>query len=192
MDPPVPAPPAQPAAEAPKGDGKKEINMMEMKSTVQKLPLLTVQAGPRDGDAWVSRLKEEYGSLIAYQKMNKEAGNDWFTIESNKTGTKWTGKVWFVHNLLRYEFDLEFELPVTYPSVPPELALPEIDGKTEKMYRGGKICLDAHFRPLWARNVPHFGLAHAMALGMAPWLAAEVPHLVAAGRITHKDGGAKK
>ena len=34
------------------------------------------------------------------------------------------------------------------------------------MYRGGKICLDAHFRPLWARNVPHFGVAHAMALGV--------------------------
>ena len=48
----------------------------------------------------------------------------------------------------------------------PELALPELDGKTEKMYRGGKICLDAHFRPLWQRNVPHFGIAHAMALGV--------------------------
>ncbi|KAG8461809.1 hypothetical protein KFE25_001427 [Diacronema lutheri] len=178
-----------PAAAGPsEGEPKKEINMMEMKTTVQKLPLLKVRAGPRDGDEWMNRLKEEYVALIAYQKMNKEAGNDWFTIESNKTGTKWTGKVWFVHNLLRYEFDLEFELPVTYPAVPPELALPEIDGKTEKMYRGGKICLDSHFRPLWARNVPHFGLAHAMALGMAPWLAAEVPHLVAAGRITHQDG----
>ena len=33
-------------------------------------------------------------------------------------------------------------------------------------YRGGKICLDGHFRPLWARNVPRFGIAHAMALGV--------------------------
>ena len=102
---------------------------------------------------------------MQYQKVNKEAGNEWFTIESNKTGTRWTGKVWYVHDLLRYEFDLEFELPVSYPDVAPELALPELDGKTEKMYRGGKICLDSHFRPLWARNVPHFGIAHAMALG---------------------------
>ena len=31
-------------------------------------------------------------ALIAYQKVNKEAGNEWFTIESNKTGTRWTGK----------------------------------------------------------------------------------------------------
>ena len=87
-------------------------------------------------------------------------GNEWFTIESNKTGTRWTGKVWYVHEMVKYEFDLEFELPVAYPNVSPELALPELDGKTEKMYRGGKICLDAHFRPLWARNVPHFGVAH--------------------------------
>ena len=194
--------------------------------------------------------------------MNKEAGNEWFTIESNKLGTRWTGKVqrvhalstplalklficvcsyvycsyvwcanvccsyaccsyicwhqvWYVHNLLKYEFDLEFDLPVSYPGIPlkppcipsplsdsipydpvpshptlpttlpataPELALPELDGKTEKMYRGGKICLDSHFRPLWARNVPHFGIAHAMALGMGPWLAVEIPSLIEKGR----------
>ena len=32
--------------------------------------------------------------------------------------------------------------------------------------RGGKICLTDHFKPLWARNVPRFGIAHAMALGV--------------------------
>jgi hypothetical protein len=217
-----------------------------------------VKAGPRDGDDWIKRMKEEYTALIAYQKFNKEAGNEWFTIESNKTGTRWTGKVWTYHEQLRYEFDLEFDLPVrglgwgeawtlgclrrgseegrnrlgrrrrnsgastsmvlrrgsirhpcwtiphslltrslalrhrpapqvAYPGTPPELALPELDGKTEKMYRGGKICLDSHFRPLWARNVPHFGIAHAMALGMGPWLAVEIPSLVALGRIKHAD-----
>merc|ERR1712146_592144 len=82
-------------------------------------------------------------------------------------GTRWTGKVWYVHELLKYEFDLEFEIPVGYPATAPELALPEIDGKTEKMYRGGKICLDSHFRPLWARNVPHFGIAHRWRSGWA-------------------------
>ncbi len=35
------------------------------KKTLQKLPLLTVNAGPRDGDAWVQRLKEEFTALIA-------------------------------------------------------------------------------------------------------------------------------
>ena len=171
------------------------------KATVQKLPLLTVKAGPRDGDDWIARVKEEYMALIQvrtahetyrkfahrrtprsrdvrifrwrdccllaqYQKVNKEQGNEWFTIESNSTGTRWTGKVWHMHEMKKYEFDLEFEVPVAYPQTAPELALPELDGKTEKMYRGGKICLDSHFRPLWARNVPHFGIAHAMALGV--------------------------
>ena len=58
-------------------------------------------------------------------------------------------------------------------------------GKTAKMYRGGKICLTIHFKPLWAKNQPHFGLAHALCLGLAPWLAAEVPHLVDTGASPH-------
>lgn len=56
---------------------------------------------------------------------------------------------------------------MTYPTTAPELALPGLDGKTAKMYRGGKICLTDHFKPLWARNVPRFGIAHAMALGVS-------------------------
>lgn len=59
------------------------------------------------------------------------------------------------------------QIPVTYPATAPEIALPELDGKTAKMYRGGKICLTDHFKPLWARNVPRFGIAHAMALGVS-------------------------
>ena len=159
----------------------------QTKSTVQKLPLLSVKAGPRDGEDWIKRMKEEYMALITYQKVNKEMGNEWFSIESNKLGTRWTGKVWHVHEYKKYEFDLEFELPVAYPNVSPELALPALEGKTEKMYRGGKICLDSHFRPLWARNVPHFGIAHAMALGMGPWLAVEIPALIAAGKIKYEE-----
>jgi hypothetical protein len=34
------------------------------KKTVQKIPLLTVNAGPRDGEQWIKRLKEEYAALI--------------------------------------------------------------------------------------------------------------------------------
>lgn len=59
------------------------------------------------------------------------------------------------------------QIPVTYPITAPEIALPELDGKTAKMYRGGKICLSDHFKPLWARNVPKFGIGHAMALGVS-------------------------
>lgn len=63
-----------------------------------------------------------------------------------------------------------FQIPVTFPATAPEIALPELDGKTAKMYRGGKICLSDHFKPLWARNVPKFGISHALALGVRIFL----------------------
>ena len=125
-------------------------------------------------------------SLIKYIGNNKEADNDWFTISSNPEGTQWKGKCWYIYNLVKYEFDLEFELPITYPATAIEIALPELEGKTPKMYRGGKICLTIHFKPLWAKNAPHFGIAHALCLGLGPWLAAEVPHLVDTGVVVHK------
>ena len=34
------------------------------KQTVQKLPMLSVKAGPRDGEEWIKRMKEEYLALI--------------------------------------------------------------------------------------------------------------------------------
>jgi hypothetical protein len=34
------------------------------------------------------------------------------------------------------------------------------------IFSGGKICMTDHFQPLWARNVPRFGIAHALALGV--------------------------
>ncbi|KAL9313811.1 hypothetical protein ACSQ67_019263 [Phaseolus vulgaris] len=179
------------------------------KSTLTQIPLLATKAGPRDGAAWTQRLKEEYKSLIAYTQMNKSNDNDWFRISAaNPEGTRWTGKCWYVYNLLKYEFDLQFDIPVTYPSTAPELELPQLDGKTQKMYRGGKICLTVHFKPLWAKNwilgqmfllinqylkldkasiSPRFGIAHALCLGLAPWLAAEVPILVDSGMVKHKD-----
>lgn len=33
---------------------------------------------------------------------------------------------------------------------------------------------------------PHFGIAHALCLGLAPWMAAEVPYMVESGVITAK------
>ncbi len=89
----------------------------------------------------------------------------------------------------RYEFDVEFDIPVTYPQTAPEIALPELDGKTAKMYRGGKICLTDHFKPLWGRNAPKFGIAHAMALGLAPWLAVEIPEMVEKGVVKYQEKG---
>mmetsp|Transcript_5699 Transcript_5699/g.16273 ORF Transcript_5699/g.16273 Transcript_5699/m.16273 type:complete len:166 (-) Transcript_5699:2398-2895(-) len=148
------------------------------KSAVQKIPLLSVAAGPREKEEWGKRLREELQALIKYIQINKASDSDWFTITSSKDGVHWSGKCWYVHELLKYEFDFEFDIPATYPVTAPEICIPELDGKTAKMYRGGKICLTVHFKPLWAKNSPHFGLAHALCLGLAPWLAAEVPHLV--------------
>ena len=79
---------------------------------------------------------------------------------------RWKGTCWYIHELVRYDFVLQFEVPATYPLTPIELELPELDGKTPKMYRGGKICLDIHFSPLWAKNSPKFGIAHALALAV--------------------------
>jgi ufm1-conjugating enzyme 1 len=35
------------------------------KSTVQKIPLLTVKAGPRDGETWKNRVKEVSVPLLS-------------------------------------------------------------------------------------------------------------------------------
>lgn len=161
------------------------------RKTLSNIPLLQTKASPREKDLWVKRLKEEYQALIKYVKNNKEADNDWFRLESNKEGTKWFGKCWYIQNFLKYEFEIEFDIPVTYPTTAPEIALPELDGKTAKMYRGGKICLTDHFKPLWARNVPKFGIAHAMALGLGPWLAVEIPELIERGVVVHKESEKK-
>ncbi|XP_037267797.1 ubiquitin-fold modifier-conjugating enzyme 1 isoform X1 [Falco rusticolus] len=101
---------------------------------VAELPLLRTSAGPRDREGWAPRLKEEYRALIQYVENNKRADNDWFRLESNAEGTRWFGKCWYVHELLKYEFAIEFDIPVTYPSTAPEIAIPELDGKTAKMY----------------------------------------------------------
>ena len=38
---------------------------------------------------------------------------------------------------------------------------------------------------------PRFGIAHALCLGMGPWLAAEIPHLVDCGAIRPKEAPAQ-
>ncbi|VUZ41024.1 unnamed protein product [Hymenolepis diminuta] len=158
-----------------------------LKKTLAAIPLCKTRAGPRDGDDWVKRLKEEYMSIIKYVEHNKANDNHWFQIESNSSGTRWSGKCWYIYEMKKYEFDVCFDIPVSYPVSNPEIMLPELDGKTAKMYRGGKICLTDHFKPLWSRNVPKFGIAHALALGLGPWLAVEIPDLVSKGIIKHPE-----
>lgn len=151
-------------------------------------------------------------NFLQYVENNKAADMDWFRLESNKDGTRWFGKCWYYHEMLKYEFDVrifsyflrfcfflafllkcmvlkftiycisettritsllcktkrneqkhltnklrrgiygdmhelyycisfplkfqvEFDIPVTYPVTAPEIALPELDGKTAKMFR---------------------------------------------------------
>mmetsp|Transcript_16635 Transcript_16635/g.34125 ORF Transcript_16635/g.34125 Transcript_16635/m.34125 type:complete len:112 (-) Transcript_16635:383-718(-) len=71
------------------------------KATVQKIPLLSIRAGPRDGEAWNARLKEELTALIKYVQINKNSDKDWFQVESNKTGLRWSGKCWYFHDKVR-------------------------------------------------------------------------------------------
>lgn len=51
-----------------------EISLDKMdegtKTTVSKLPLLTVRASPRDKEAWTARLKEELTALIQVRKQH--------------------------------------------------------------------------------------------------------------------------
>ena len=42
------------------------------KKAVQKIPLLTVRAGPRDADKWMQRLREEYTALIQVKTEYRE------------------------------------------------------------------------------------------------------------------------
>jgi ufm1-conjugating enzyme 1 len=44
------------------------------------------------------------------------------------------GKCWYVHELIRYEFDFQFDIPATYPDVAPEIELPELDGGGRLMW----------------------------------------------------------
>ncbi|XP_037267800.1 ubiquitin-fold modifier-conjugating enzyme 1 isoform X4 [Falco rusticolus] len=151
---------------------------------VAELPLLRTSAGPRDREGWAPRLKEEYRALIQVCRAKpRRSGSPVRREQQARRQRLVPSRVQRRgHPVVR-----EVLIPVTYPSTAPEIAIPELDGKTAKMYRGGKICLSDHFKPLWARNVPKFGLAHLMALGLGPWLAVEIPDLVAKGIIQHKE-----
>ena len=50
--------------------------------------------------------------VFQYVQNNKESDNDWFRLESNKDGTRWFGKCWYIHELLKYEFDVEFDVSI--------------------------------------------------------------------------------
>jgi len=55
--------------------------------------------------------------MLKYVENNKTADIDWFRLESNKEGTRWFGKCWYIHELLKYEFDVEFDVSLSDMSV---------------------------------------------------------------------------
>ena len=134
-------------------------------------------------------MKQEYRALIAYQQADVQ-GRGMTGSASSRTRAVRCGRA--RSGAYTSCCGTRSTSNSTYPSPirtsPPELALPELDGKTKKVYRGGKICLDVHFWPLWAGHAPHFGIVHAIALGLGPWLTAEILALVANGQIKCEDG----
>ncbi|KAF7456023.1 Ubiquitin-fold modifier-conjugating enzyme 1 [Cryptosporidium felis] len=148
-----------------------------------QVPPITINAGPSD-NLWPERLKEELRALIGYVSLLKDSGEEWFKIKPYQNGTRWVpeGPGHVIHRNLRPLLQKP-QIPEKYPITPFEIEIPELDGKSPKMYRGGKICLDIHFIPLWSRNCPKFGIVHALVSGLAPWLAAEVPILAAGNKI---------
>lgn len=51
---------------------------------------------------------QELQALIKYIEINKRGDMDWFTIKpTNKEGTHWAGKCWYIHDLVKYEFDFQ-------------------------------------------------------------------------------------
>ena len=129
----------------------------------EKLKVFESNAGPTDAE-WKKRLKEEYIGIISYIQYNKSIGNDWVTLNSNAEGTRWSGTCSITINYVKHSFAFEIEIPIGYPRAPPELCIPSLKDKTVKMYRGGFICLSAHFAPLWVQRAPKVGLGHLLSL----------------------------
>ena len=153
-------------------------------SHICKLPTFATTSSPLD-PKWPDRLREELVALINLVEEQAECDADWFQIDPvDEKGLEWQGTCWVMYGMRKYTFDVRFDIPAAYPATPIEIELPQLDGKTVKMYRGGKICMDLHFAPEWRANAPKYGIVHAMTLALAPWLAAEIPQLVESGAIT--------
>ena len=147
------------------------------KNAGQDWELLT----PMD-ERWNTRLRQEVAALISLIKKDKENSQGWFTLRpENERGITWKGTCMKWHKDLKYEFALQVVLPATYPLSPPEISLPELKEKSEKLYRGGHICLDIHFTPVWHERKGAGGIAFALVHGLGPWLASEIPVMVERG-----------
>ena len=82
--------------------------------------------------SWGAGLKGEYQCLIQCVENDKNADNDWFQLESKTEGTQCFGKCWYIHDVLNYESDIKFNIPITYPTTAPEITAPELNGKNSE------------------------------------------------------------
>lgn len=56
-------------------------------SILERLPQITVNAGPSD-ELWPERLKEELRALIGYTTLLKSSGEEWFSIKPSQDGAR--------------------------------------------------------------------------------------------------------
>ncbi len=126
------------------------------KNLISKIPLLKTRASPLDKDTWNLRVKEELQALIVYVKLLQEGSDKrWFALNINSDGKGFEGHCWYYHQSLRYQFKFFLDIPVGYPNVSPDIRIPELEGKTIKMFHGAKICLSMLFYYILCVHVTH-------------------------------------
>ena len=68
----------------------------------------TAQVHRHPPPAHLLLLVQELQALIKYIELNKGSDLDWFTIKPvNKEGTRWEGVCWYVHDLIKYDFNFQ-------------------------------------------------------------------------------------
>ncbi|KAK1858862.1 hypothetical protein I4F81_001462 [Pyropia yezoensis] len=164
-----------------------------------QLPPLTVKAGPL-AEGWPARHQEELATFAAAVEVNRQSQREWFSITPNDTGTRWTGTCWAYFLNRRFQLDVVLTLPPAFPLEPPAVALPALAAATAAAAAtattatttaatsagadaDGRVLPSAQFADAWARRAPAWGVVHALAAGLGPWLAVHVPDLVAQGVV---------
>ncbi|RXH71524.1 hypothetical protein DVH24_018879 [Malus domestica] len=118
-------------------------------------------------------------SRFEYTQMNKSNDNDWFRISAaNPKGTRWTGKCWYVYTSSSTSSISSSISPS--PTPPPHLNSSSLTRRQDPKGRPyfdftifplpPFLFSDCNLSPLISG--PRFGMAHALCLGLAPWLAA--------------------
>lgn len=55
---------------------------------LEKIPKLSVRAGPRDGEKWQERVKQELNALMKYIAINKASDSDWYQHVTHRRSKK--------------------------------------------------------------------------------------------------------